>query len=76
MVDGADSPAFYAAWVYFEKERLVVGGKKSKHREEMEGAWGKKGMSRHGLKPIWAHASEVIEYDKYGRLVIDGRVCE
>ena len=69
---GADSPAFYASWVYFEKERVLKGTKKSKHREEMEKAWGGGGMSRRGLQPILAHADTSIEYDKFGRLVLDG----
>ena len=36
---GAHSPAFYAAYVYFEKLRLHQGKKKSVKREKLEEAW-------------------------------------
>lgn len=40
------NPAFYAAWVFFEKKRISEGKKKSDKRVEMEKIWGKKGFRR------------------------------
>lgn len=73
-VHGADSPAFYAAYVYFEKLRVLQGGKKSKHRLDMEDAWGQVGMSGRGLKPMWSICGQSLTYDSLGRLLVDGRV--
>ena len=70
-VDGADSKAFYAAWCYFEKLRILEGGKKSKHRLEMEKAWGAQGMSRDGLnKRVIMLAGQSVSYDLLGRMDI------
>lgn len=44
--DGAKSPIFYAAYVYFEKLRIKDGKDKTKTRKEMEEVWGARGMSR------------------------------
>ncbi|TKA78340.1 hypothetical protein B0A55_03630 [Friedmanniomyces simplex] len=38
--EGAHNPAFYAAYVYFEKLRISEGKKKSAKREKMEQIWG------------------------------------
>lgn len=73
-VDGANSPVFYAAWVYFEKERILMGKGKSARHVEMEKVWGKDGMSRSGLKSVTAPADWSMWYDEYGRLVLDGKV--
>lgn len=40
---GNTSCVFYAAYVFFEKLRIVESKPKSKHREEMESIWGGKG---------------------------------
>ena len=40
---GGHSPAFYGAYVYFEKLRIHQGKGKSKKREEVEEAWKKDG---------------------------------
>lgn len=40
---GNTSSVFYAAYVYLEKIRLAEKKPKSKHREEMEGAWASQG---------------------------------
>ncbi|KAK4503215.1 hypothetical protein PRZ48_006643 [Zasmidium cellare] len=46
---GAHNPAFYAAYVFFEKIRLRDGKKKGVKREKMEEVWSKKGgMPRKG----------------------------
>ena len=76
-VDGTDSPVFYAAYVYVEKVRVLTGGKKSKHRLEMEEAWGDDGMSREGLQKYVSLAHSTFDYDRLGRMVMDGwRVCD
>ena len=38
-VAGNQSRAYYAAYVFFEKERIQKGKAKSKHRQEMEKEW-------------------------------------
>jgi hypothetical protein len=38
-VSGNTSCVYYAAYVFFEKERLAAGRPKTQHREDMEGAW-------------------------------------
>ena len=75
-VDGADSPVFYAAYVYLEKVRVLTGGKKSKHRLEMEEAWGEDGMCRRGLQTYIIMAGQSLEYDRLGRMVLGGHVCD
>ena len=75
-VDGADSPVFYATYVYLEKVRVLIGGKKSKHRLDMEEAWGEDGMCRRGLKTYVIRAGDSLEYDRLGRMVLGGRVCD
>ena len=66
-VEGANSKAFYAVWCYFEKLRILEGGKKSEHRLEMEKAWGAKGMERHGLKPVIMLKGQKRSFDRLGR---------
>lgn len=47
--DGAHNPAFYAAYVFFEKIRIRDGKKKGVRREKLEEIWAKKGgMPREG----------------------------
>ncbi|KAL1304694.1 hypothetical protein AAFC00_003646 [Neodothiora populina] len=40
---GNTNSVFYAACVFFEKIRVKEGKPKSKHRQEMEAAWGDQG---------------------------------
>jgi hypothetical protein len=40
---GNASTVYYAAYVFFEKERIAAGGKKSDHRLEMERTWVREG---------------------------------
>ena len=54
----------------------MTGGKKSKHRVEMEQAWGEDGVSRFGLQRRWIGPDTTLEYNKYGRLVMNGMVKE
>ncbi|KAK6539181.1 hypothetical protein TWF694_009425 [Orbilia ellipsospora] len=68
---GCSTRIFYAAYVYFEKERIAGKKKKTKFREEMEGVWGDEGMDwQHVEKPVWVMQGERPYYDQYGRLVI------
>jgi hypothetical protein len=39
-VSGNTSCVYYAAYVFFEKERLAAGRPKTQHRVDMEDAWG------------------------------------
>ncbi|MCJ1326665.1 hypothetical protein MMC10_003330 [Thelotrema lepadinum] len=66
---GAESNVFYAAYVWFEKERVKFGKKKDKHREEMEDVWGGAGMdrmdgSRRGLICLAGTRPAVDEFGK------------
>lgn len=45
-LNGAKSPIFYGAYVFFEKMRINEGKPKSKHRLDMEKQWGSQGISR------------------------------
>lgn len=74
-VDGADSLVFYAAYVFFEKERLLSGGRKGKGRLGMEEVWGEGGMERVGCKSLLLGPGESAGYDRFGRLLVDGVVC-
>jgi len=73
---GATSAVSYAAYVFFEKLRIKEGKPKSKHREEMEGAWGHLGgfdleTPAHN-KRFTVMAGEKIHGDKLGRVSIAG----
>lgn len=70
--DGATSPVFYAAYVYFEKMRIKDGKGKSKTREEMEKVWGTGGMDRTVDKNqrVFCAGSERPHVDKYGKISI------
>ncbi|KAK6330681.1 hypothetical protein TWF718_002879 [Orbilia javanica] len=46
---GCANRTFYAAYVYFEKQRIAEKKKKTKTREEMELAWGDSGMNLENL---------------------------
>jgi len=52
--DGANSPAFDIAYVYFENLRIRGGKKETKKREVMGEAWGREsGMWREGGHNMW-----------------------
>jgi hypothetical protein len=75
-LDGNVNATFYAAYVFFEKQRVKAGKPKSKFREEMEKVHGSKGVdlehSPHGH--VWLRAGETAYVDKYGKLQIGGFV--
>lgn len=66
---GSDSPACYAAYVWFEKLRIKNGKKKGKKREEMECEWPETGMIRVPTQ-LWLHcrSDERPTVDKYGHV--------
>ncbi|KAF2165362.1 hypothetical protein M409DRAFT_55774 [Zasmidium cellare ATCC 36951] len=66
---GAHSPAFYAAYVFFEKMRVRDGKKKGVKREKMEEVWAKKGgMQREGSHNLYLTmlSTERSCIDQYG----------
>lgn len=67
---GNTSTTFYAAYVFFEKQRIKSGKPKSKLRLEMEDVHGWEGMDTvHGGNTMWVCAAERQPYmDKYGRI--------
>lgn len=70
-LSGNSSKAFYAGYVYFEKERLSQGKPKSKKRQEMEkvhgneGVWTDRPFESTGF---WCKAGERPYVDKYGHI--------
>ncbi|KIW91892.1 uncharacterized protein Z519_07862 [Cladophialophora bantiana CBS 173.52] len=68
--DGAESPVFYASYVFFEKLRIKWEKPKSKKREEMESVWGPQGMGLHDLgnRSFICHQSERPYVTKFGEL--------
>lgn len=72
---GAESPAFYGAYVLFEKLRIKEGKPKTKKREEMEAAWGRGGMDRTDVSRggIFAGPNDKPYINEYGQLKFAGR---
>ncbi|THU98331.1 hypothetical protein K435DRAFT_720906 [Dendrothele bispora CBS 962.96] len=64
---GSTSRVFYAAYVYFEKQRLSEGKPKSAHRKKMEEQWGNEGgMPRERARGYWAPQNYDVVQDKTG----------
>lgn len=66
---GNQSKVFYAAYVFFEKQRILQGKPKSKKRLEMEDVWGGQGgidRERQGKYLCTADATPYM--DAYGRV--------
>ena len=72
---GAESTAFYAAYVFFEKLRIKQKKPKSKKRLEMEDEWSRhRGFPlRDQSKGILAPANARVSIDKYGKFNVEGR---
>lgn len=73
--EGGQSPAFYAAYVYFEKVRVLHGKAKSKKRQDMEAAWeGEGGFPRRGTHNLYITCvgGEKPSFDRLGQLKISG----
>ncbi|VUC24638.1 unnamed protein product [Clonostachys rosea] len=73
---GNTSPAFYAGYVFFEKQRIKNGKPKTKTRQEMEEAHGKTGVNtdwsfKGGYLTLFKN--EQAYPDKYGRMQITKR---
>ncbi|GKT45008.1 uncharacterized protein ColSpa_05189 [Colletotrichum spaethianum] len=70
---GNTSSVFYAAYVFFEKLRIRDKKPKGKKREEMEREWPNGMETKEQLGgPVFAHVSESVSMDKYGKTVISG----
>lgn len=67
-IRGAGSPAYYAAYVLFEKMRLQTKKPKSKKREEMEQEWGSSGVDRSGDGSFFCRPGERPYVDKFGKV--------
>ena len=68
-LDGNTNPTFYAAYVFFEKQRIKARKPKSKFREEMESAHGPTGVDveHNANAPMWVMRGETVTMDKYGK---------
>ncbi|CAF9904137.1 MAG: hypothetical protein ALECFALPRED_004863 [Alectoria fallacina] len=75
-LEGQTSRIYYAAYLFFEKQRLLQGKSKSKKRENNEKVWALEGgidtKRRHGN--VWCLAGEKPYVDKYGKTHIAGRL--
>jgi hypothetical protein len=72
--NGADSPIYYATYVYFEKLRIKNKKAKSKKREEMEEIWDPYGVERRKQpQSIILFAGEKWHIDEYGQDHISGQ---
>lgn len=72
---GNTNPVYYAAYVFFEKERMRTGKAKSEGRKKMEAIY-PSGMDtdRPARKGIWTSGNSNVSKNKYGQWVVDGRV--
>lgn len=71
--DGIQNVVYYAAYVFFEKERIRTGKQKGKQREEMESIYvGGVDTSRQ-RRGVWCMKGDAVSMDKHGRYVINGR---
>lgn len=75
IMDGNTSTVFYAAYLFFERQRIKQGKPKSAFREGMEKAHGKDGVDvEHNHKNgIYLLGNESAHLDKYGVLQITTR---
>ncbi|KAI9157957.1 hypothetical protein HJFPF1_05942 [Paramyrothecium foliicola] len=66
---GNTNATYYAAYVFFEKQRIKAGKPKSKFREEMEQVHGRDGVDvEHSSEGhVWVMAGESVHTDKYGK---------
>ncbi|RVX67235.1 hypothetical protein B0A52_09272 [Exophiala mesophila] len=69
---GAESKVFYGAYVYFEKLRTKEAKAKSKKREAMENAWGRKGMKLTDTfrGPLFVGPKDIPTEDEFGRFTM------
>lgn len=74
-LEGQTSRIFYAAYVFFEKQRLQQGKPKSKKREENEKVWGLEGGidTKRRQSNVWCLAGEKPYMDNYGKTHVAGK---
>lgn len=72
---GNTNPVYYAAYVFFEKERMRSDKAKSEGRKKMEAIY-PSGMDtdRPARKGVWTTGNSNVTKNKYGQWVVDGRV--
>lgn len=72
---GNTSKAFYAGYVFFEKQRIKNGKPKTKFREEMEDVHGPCGVDveHSSTQPLLCHESSIPYIDRYGKMGIAKR---
>lgn len=68
VIDGNTNITYYAAYVFFEKQRIKAGKPKTKFREEMEKAHKAGGVdTEHNSNGgMWMSGDETATMDKYG----------
>jgi len=71
--DGVQHVVYYAAYVFFEKERIRTGKNKGKEREEMESIYVHGVDTSRPRRGVWCRPGDSVNMDKYGRYVINGR---
>lgn len=74
-LEGQTSRIYYAAYVFFEKQRLRQGKPKSKKREENEKVWALEGGidTKRRQGNVWCLAGEKPYTDRYGKTHIAGK---
>ncbi|TID20722.1 hypothetical protein E6O75_ATG05486 [Venturia nashicola] len=74
---GNTNPVYYAAYVFFEKERMRTDKAKSEGRKKMEAIYPSgMGTDRPVRKGIWTTGNSNVTKNKYGQWVVDGRVLK
>ena len=74
-LEGQTSRVYYAAYVFFEKQRLQQGKPKSKKREENEKVWAREGGidTKRRQGSLYCFAGGQPYMDRYGKTHIAGR---
>jgi hypothetical protein len=67
-VTGNTSGVYYAAYVFFEKERVAAGKPKTVHRRDMEVAWLHGVDTKSNLNSVWTFGSGPAYMDSLGRV--------
>jgi hypothetical protein len=73
---GNTSAVFYAAYVFFEKQRIEQGKPKSAKRAQMEEIYpgGMDLITASHKRGVWASKGSKVSQNQFGQFVIDGRV--
>ncbi|KPM40618.1 hypothetical protein AK830_g5970 [Neonectria ditissima] len=71
VIDGNTNVTYYAAYVFFEKQRIKAGKPKTKFREEMEKVHKGTGVDTENSASggVFTLADETVTLDKYGRML-------